>query len=232
MILHLCFRHLIVFAVSLWATWRRDHRGSRSSSSCSYSRLSSIRSSCTPPLFRFPARKEWNCAFLDRPPYARRFWQLPPLCGQPSLIPCAEAFFTRLSGGLKSLGSRKCLAPHNHCNKYPMIQRVDFRANTADAMSFWHVVLQWKSWCRHKHRHYEIYDEIIGASWVIQRNVYKQVRVFWGFPFRRLALMRLEYGKSKKGELQMKYLQKVKKNVFIIGTTAAGCYSCTTVSRD
>ena len=53
-----------------------------------------------------------------------------------------------------------------------------------------------------------------------------------GIPLRRLALMRLEYGKSKKGELQMKYLQKVKKNAFIIGTTAAGCYSCTTVSRD
>ena len=198
MIPDLCFRHLIVFPVSLWATWRRDHRGSRSSSSCSYSHLSSIRSSCTPPLSHFPARKEWNCAFLDRPPYARRFWQLPPLCGQPSLIPCAEAFFTlylkwgRVYGGLKSFGSRKCLAPQNHCNKYPMIQHVGFRANITNDMSFWHAVLQWDI---------KSYDEIIGASKLSHSaQCLRTGPCLLGFPFRRLEFMRLEYGKSEKSE--------------------------------
>lgn len=95
----------------------------------------------------------------------------PTLLAAPSTL--RPTFFNSLCRGIlhtkddcRGAWNLSALASASHrSNKYPMIQRVDFRANTADAMSFWHVVLQWKSWCRHKHRHYEIYDEIIGASW-------------------------------------------------------------------
>ena len=72
--------------VATWhgATWRRDHQGCQSSSSCSYIPLFSIRSNYTPRQVHSPAHTERSCVFLDHPPSRQH-------CVPPSLIPYAEA---------------------------------------------------------------------------------------------------------------------------------------------